>query len=102
MNPVVLSLEGFMKVWSYVLFGGGWMILVLTIIALWTFTAIKIIQIGTRLINRYFERKMRNGHITRAIKKTKKAVVKHFALKEVRKRNAAQNGKEKIVAENKL
>ena len=77
------------------------MIFVLTVIALLTFTAVKIIQIGTRLINRYFERKMRSGQLSKKLKKAKKAVVKHFALKEVRKRNAAQNGKEKVSAETK-
>jgi hypothetical protein len=97
----MLTIENFMKLWSYVLFGGGWMIFVLTVLGLFLFTAIKVLQIGTRIINRYFEKKMRGGQITKKLKKVKKAVVKHFAFKEVRKRNGSQNEENKKTAETK-
>lgn len=82
-----LTFQGYLALYGYILFGGLWTIFVLSCLVLAGFYAAKWVQVGMKLITRHFERRMRNGQITKRIKKFKAAVVKNLAF-EVR-----ENGK---------
>jgi hypothetical protein len=89
---MVMSIEAYLSLYFKILIGGAWTIFVLTTLVLFGFYCLKWCQIGMKLINRYFERRMRSGHISKKIKKLKVAVVKHLSF-EPKKNGKAEAGK---------
>jgi hypothetical protein len=87
-----MSIEIYLKLYTSILFCGIYTFFVLAVLILFGFYALKWVQVGMRLINRHFERKMRGGQIVKKIKKAKVALVKALSFED-RKKIVKTNGK---------
>jgi uncharacterized membrane protein len=85
-----MTLEIYLKLYSWILIGGLATIFVFAALTLFGFYMAKWVQVGMKLINRSFERKMRSGQITKKIKKAKVALVKALSFED---RKIPKNGK---------
>lgn len=79
-----MTLELYLKIYTWILLGGLYTIFVMACLVLGGYYALKWVQVGMRLINRYFERRMRSGQIAKKFKKAKAAVRKAITF-EVKK-----------------
>ena len=77
-----LTFQSYLALYSYLLFGGAYTILVIGLLVLFGFYCAQWVRIGMKLITRNFERRMRSGQITKSVKKIKKAVKDHFSFKD--------------------
>jgi len=90
-----MTIEMHLKLWTSVLIGGIYTFFVLACLILFGYYALKWVQVGMKLINRHFERKMRSGQIVKRLRKAKAAVVKVLSFDPQEKKKAvAKNGKE--------
>jgi hypothetical protein len=89
----MINIENYLKLYTSILFCGIYTFFVLACLTLFGYYMLKWVQVGMKLMNRYFERRMRSGHIAKKIKKAKVALVKHFSFEDKKKSPAKVNGK---------
>ena len=89
-----MTIENYLKLYTAILFCGIYTFFVLACLILFGYYMLKWVQVGTKLISRYFERKMRSGQIVKRLKKAKAAMVKVLSFEPDKKKAAARNGKE--------
>jgi uncharacterized membrane protein YciS (DUF1049 family) len=77
-----MSFQAYLSLYTYILIGGCFTLLVLALLSIWAWLMFKCAWVGFKLINRYFERKMRSGQITKKIKKVKVALVKALSFED--------------------
>jgi hypothetical protein len=87
-----LSFQSYLALYTYLLFGGAYTILVIGILVLFGYYVAQWVRVGMKLITRNFERRMRSGQMTKSVKKFKKAVKDHFSFKD-KKPALVKNGK---------
>ena len=88
----MINIENYLKLYSSILFCGIYTFFVLACLILFGHYMLKWVQVGMRLINRYFERRMRSGQIAKKIKKAKAAMVKVLTFEDTKK-IVPKNGK---------
>ena len=88
----MINIENYLKLYTSILFCGIYTFFVLACLTLFGYYMLKWVQVGMKLMNRYFERRMRSGHIAKKIKKAKVALVKALSFED-RKKVVPKNGK---------
>jgi len=89
-----MTIENYLKLYTAILFCGIYTFFVLACLILSGFYAAKCAQVGMKIISRYFERRMRSGHISKKIKKAKVALIKHLSFETKKNgKKVAEEGK---------
>jgi hypothetical protein len=77
-----MTIESYLRLYSYVLFGGIWTILVLAALTLFGYWIWKWTRACMKLIDRNLERNLRNGTLTKKWNKAKIALATQFVPKK--------------------